>query len=69
MYYRLLVTKMEPNPAFDADAVKEYEERSQYHHFSKQPDMRQEIDTRQLDVVVSEEEYAAIKQAVIGTFK
>ena len=71
MYYRLLVMKIEDNPAFDPVKADEWSERQVkgYGTYGEPPCLQREIGTRQLDVVVNEHEYMAIKQAVLSTFK
>ena len=71
MYYRLSVVKVEDNPAFDPVAVAEFEKRRMdgYGYRENVPDQRPTIETRQLDVVLNDDEYEKVKQGVIALWR
>jgi hypothetical protein len=62
--YRLQVTKFVDNPNYDKE-MDEYKSRSTY-QLVDHPMSR--LEERNLDVTVTDEEYKAIKKAVLETF-
>ena len=71
MYYRMLISKVEDNPAFDAEKLREWEEaRMKQYHYGMEPyTVEKEIVTRQLDVVIDEAEYLLVKEAILKAYK
>ena len=70
MYYRLLVMKVEDNPAFDPQKMAEWEKSRQHGwNYGEPYNEPREHSTRQLDVVLTEGEYETIKQEVVKVWK
>ncbi len=71
MVYQLTVVKKEPNPNFEAQ-LKEWKDRDRYNSFHRSPgdsDYPQaQIATNALIIELTEEQYRAVKEAVLTTF-
>ncbi len=71
MYYKLRITKQEDNPKYDAQR-QEYEEHQ--NHWSNRREGMAEIPqpiitTGLLDVVLTEEQWEAIRKGILDTYK
>ena len=66
MYYRILIMKVENNPAFDKQAADEWHDRQRTGRAYGQPyNVPAELGTRQLDVVLDDHEFQTVKQTIV----
>lgn len=72
MKYKITVIKYDKNPDYESEMAKYKEAQAQYRGFRDEP-MREEPSTtkaeRSLEVFLTEEEYNAVKKAVLTTFE
>jgi len=69
--YRLQITKFEDNPNYK-DEMEEYKDRDKFHYQDGRGDIQHplaQLEGRKLDLDITDEEYQAIKEAVLKTFK
>mgnify|MGYP003399420675 FL=1 len=64
MSYRLQLTQFEENPDY-ADELADYKKRQGYGYSPEGKYPKREIEKRHLDAIVTDEEYKAIKKAVL----
>lgn len=71
--YKILVFCIEDNPEYEAQMAKFKEDtlynRNRMYNGSDEGMPQKERASRSLEVVLTEEEYAAVKQSVLTTFK
>ena len=74
-HYRLTVVRVDDNPDFDAEKARAVEERERQQRSGSMPyhgdsyTVLPTRDTRTLDVMLTDEEYQRVKQAVIEGWK
>lgn len=67
--YRLSVVRVEPNPNFDAEKERERRRYAPAMYGPEDAGQPQTVETRSLDVVLTEGEYEAVKHAVLEIWK
>lgn len=69
-YYRLTVIRVDDNPRYDEKRAAEYAERQKHGYVYGTPYTEQpSIETRALDVVLTDAEYETIRRAVVDSWR
>jgi len=67
--YRLVVTRIEDNPKYDADRAGEWAKRGGPSYYGHELPPPAKLETGVLDVVVGDDDWVTIRSAVVGGWK